>query len=63
MCANADPGRDLVRRDHRVGIDATRKLPGDERNGDPVRPFPPLITMCDEIRQSVEARASVFGLA
>ncbi len=61
MCANADPGRDLLRPDHRLGIDATRKLPGDERGGQPVRAFPPPIEMSPEIKRQVEARWGEYG--
>ena len=43
--AQCDPGRDLHRRDARVGFDATTKLPGDERGGQPVRPYPPIMTV------------------
>jgi len=39
--ANMDPGRDLHRRGARIGFDATPKVPGDARNGLPVRPYPP----------------------
>jgi len=45
MCANIDTARDLHHRDRRLGIDATTKLPGDERHGRPVRDFPPLLEM------------------
>jgi 4-hydroxy-3-polyprenylbenzoate decarboxylase len=41
LCSNSDPGRDLVRRGHRIAFDATAKLPADARNGQPVRRFPP----------------------
>ena len=62
-CANMDPSRDLYRDGQRLGIDATRKLAGDEHNGEPVRDFPPLITMAEEIGKRVENRAADFGLA
>jgi 4-hydroxy-3-polyprenylbenzoate decarboxylase len=45
MCANIDTARDLHHKDRRLGIDATTKLPGDERHGRPVRDFPPLLEM------------------
>jgi len=41
--ANMDPGRDRITRGHAIGFDATPKLAGDERNGQPVRPYPPII--------------------
>jgi 4-hydroxy-3-polyprenylbenzoate decarboxylase len=64
-CANMDPSRDLYHDGERVGIDATRKLPGpgDEHDGEPVRDYPPLIVMDEEIRRHVEERAADFGLA
>jgi 4-hydroxy-3-polyprenylbenzoate decarboxylase len=61
MCANADPGRDLVRRGARLGIDGTRKAPGDERGGEPVRPFPPPITMSPEVKGHVGERWREYG--
>jgi 4-hydroxy-3-polyprenylbenzoate decarboxylase len=60
--AQFDPGRDLHRRGHRVGFDATTKLPGDERHGQPVRPFPPRIVMDQATRRRVAERAAAFGL-
>ncbi|MBT8484793.1 MAG: UbiD family decarboxylase [Phycisphaerales bacterium] len=62
LCANADPGRDLHRRGARLGIDATRKLPGDERNGQPVRDYPPIIQMTETVRERVEMHRGEFGL-
>jgi len=61
-CANMDPSRDVYRAGERIGIDGTRKMRGDEHNGELVRDFPPLIAMSEEIRQRVEKRASDFGL-
>ncbi|MCP3902162.1 MAG: UbiD family decarboxylase [Planctomycetes bacterium] len=63
LCANADPGRDLHRTADRIGFDATGKLPGDERHGQPVRAWPPIIAMSDEVRRRVDDRATEFGLA
>jgi 4-hydroxy-3-polyprenylbenzoate decarboxylase len=61
LCANSDFERDLHRRGHRVAVDATRKLPGDERLGLAVRPFPPLVEFD---RATVErARAIEASLA
>ncbi|MHC4416438.1 MAG: UbiD family decarboxylase domain-containing protein [Planctomycetota bacterium] len=62
LCVNTDPGRDLVQRDHRLGFDATPKMPGDERNGQPVRDYPPVIEMSDEIKRRVTERWSEYGL-
>ncbi len=61
-CANTDPGRDLLRPDHRLGIDATPKLPGDERGGQPVREYPPFIRMDDAVKERVAARGAELGL-
>jgi 4-hydroxy-3-polyprenylbenzoate decarboxylase len=63
LCANSDPGRDLHVSGGHIAFDATAKLTGDERNGQPVRRFPPPIVMTDEIRQRVDNRAAEFGLA
>lgn len=68
LCANTDPQRDtLLSRgpadvlDHatpvvgvgsKLGIDATRKIPGESQ----VRPWPPLIRMDERVRRAVDAR-------
>ena len=49
MTANMDPGRDLVWNGHRLGIDATSKSETHERNGQPVRKWPPPIAMDPEV--------------
>ncbi|MCH8006200.1 MAG: UbiD family decarboxylase [Planctomycetes bacterium] len=61
FCANTDPGRDLHRRDHRLGVDATRKLPGDERCGQPVRDYPPYMEMDAETKDLVTRRWAEYG--
>jgi 4-hydroxy-3-polyprenylbenzoate decarboxylase len=61
-CANFDPRRDMVVMDGRVGFDATRKVKGDERNGQPVRDYPPPLEMTAEIRRRVDDRWSEYGL-
>ena len=63
FCANTDPGRDMIARDHRVGFDATKKLPGDERNDEAVREYPPYLEMCDEIKARVDDRQADYGLS
>jgi 4-hydroxy-3-polyprenylbenzoate decarboxylase len=63
LCANADPGRDIIRIGSRIGFDATAKLPGDERYGQPVRDYPPILEMDKEIKRRVADRAAAFGLA
>jgi len=62
LCANTDPGRDLHADGPRIAFDATRKLPGDERHGQPVRRYPPIIAMDDATRQRIRARARELGL-
>ncbi len=68
LCANADPGRDLVcesRADgtagSRIGFDATTKVPGDQRNGQPVRDYPPILRMDDATRALVDRRWREYG--
>jgi 3-polyprenyl-4-hydroxybenzoate decarboxylase len=60
-CANCDPGRDMIRRDHRIGFDATSKQPGAVINGQPVRDYPPILAMSEEIKQRVNARWREYG--
>ena len=73
-CANIDPSRDLERvtgpvdiLDHasvayggggKLGIDATRKLPGEGQ----VRDWPDEMIMSDEVKQLVERRWNEYGL-
>jgi 3-polyprenyl-4-hydroxybenzoate decarboxylase len=45
LVANMDPGRDLHRDGRRLGIDGTSKIEGEDRNGQPVRKWPPAIRM------------------
>ena len=59
--ANSDPGRDLVRDGHRVGFDATAKIPGEERGGQPVRDFPPVLEMDASTRERVDRRWQEYG--
>jgi 4-hydroxy-3-polyprenylbenzoate decarboxylase len=61
-CANTDPGRDMHRCDDSIAFDATHKLPGDARNGQPARDYPPIIEMTDEIKRRIDARRPEFGL-
>ena len=57
--ANFDPSRDMVllAEHDRVGFACAPKALGDERNGQPVRPWPPVVAM------SVEATARAVELA
>ncbi|MBL0926509.1 MAG: UbiD family decarboxylase [Phycisphaerales bacterium] len=59
--ANSDASRDalLIRPEGRPGVmgfDATPKLPGDERHGQPVRDFPPVLSMPPEVAARAGAR-------
>lgn len=78
VMANADPGRDLEKvngpldiLDHaaprlgagsKLGIDATRKWPGEEVNGEPVRDWPTLLKMDDETAKKVTERWGEYGV-
>ncbi|MBM4108970.1 MAG: hypothetical protein FJ255_09225 [Phycisphaerae bacterium] len=63
--ANACPERDrfLSVCGRRVAFDATPKVPGDEREGRPVRAWPPILEMSREVRDRVGARLVELGLA
>ena len=77
LLANADPGRDLELvngpldiLDHaaprlgagtKIGLDATRKRPGEEVNGQPVRDWPTLLRMDEAVKQRVTRRWSEYG--
>ena len=70
LCANTDPQRDSIFTkgpadvlDHatseiaigtKLGIDATKKLPGEGFT----RPWPPLIRMSDDVRRKIESLLS-----
>ncbi len=62
--ANSDAGRDLtvVGETQTEIYDATPKLPGDEANGLPVRPWPPILAMPEAIKSNVSARLAALGL-
>ena len=78
VCANADPGRDIeivngpldildhasprLGAGHKMGIDATRKIKGEEVNGEPVRDWPPILEMSDNIVARVTQRWKEYGL-
>lgn len=78
VCANADPGRDVevvngpldildhaaprLGAGHKIGIDATKKIPGEEVGGHAVRPYPPIIRMSDGVRDAVSRRWREYGL-
>ncbi|MEI7658599.1 MAG: UbiD family decarboxylase domain-containing protein [Phycisphaerae bacterium] len=72
LCANCDPGRDVevvngpldildhaaprLGAGHKIGFDATRKIPGEEVGGNPVRTWPPIIAMDQAVKDRVAAR-------
>jgi 4-hydroxy-3-polyprenylbenzoate decarboxylase len=78
LAANCDPGRDIelvngpldildhaaprLGAGHKIGFDATRKLPDEACGGHPVRPFPPRIRMTDEVCHRVSQRWREYGL-
>jgi 4-hydroxy-3-polyprenylbenzoate decarboxylase len=59
--ANCDPGRDRFAFGSAIGFDATPKLPGDEREGEPVRAWPPPIGMSEAVRAKVTRRWDEYG--
>lgn len=77
VCANCDPGRDIeivngpldildhasprLGAGHKIGIDATAKIPGEEVNGHPVRDYPPILEMSEDIKQKVKDRWKEYG--
>ncbi len=76
-CANVDPSRDLEQvhgpldiLDHaaprlgaggKIGIDATRKIDGEQVGGEPVRDWPPWIDMSSDIVDLVDRRWDEYG--
>jgi 4-hydroxy-3-polyprenylbenzoate decarboxylase len=78
LCANADPGRDIeivngpldildhaaprLGAGHKIGFDATRKIPGEECGGHPVRHFPTILKMAEEVKKKVDDRWAEYGL-
>ncbi|MCC6676346.1 MAG: UbiD family decarboxylase [Phycisphaerales bacterium] len=78
LCANVDPGRDLemvngpvdildhsaprLGAGHKLGIDATRKIEGEEVGGNAVRAWPPILRMSEEIRRRVSERWGEYGI-
>jgi 4-hydroxy-3-polyprenylbenzoate decarboxylase len=78
VSANCDPGRDLeivngpldildhaaprLGAGHKIGFDATAKIPGEEVNGQPVRAWPRLILMGEATKALVQRRWGEYGL-
>ena len=54
---NIDAGRDLVVKDGKIALDATKKLPGEGLT----RPWPDDITMSPEMAARVDARWEEYG--
>lgn len=79
LAANVDPSRDIEITqgpldilDHaasrlgaggKIGFDATRKIPGEEVNGYPVRAWPPILSMSNITREHVSSRWRELGLS
>lgn len=61
LCSHTDPGRDRHLAGARLGLDATFKLQGDERDGQPVRDFPPRMEMGEATRERVDRRWQEYG--
>ncbi|MFH0945841.1 MAG: UbiD family decarboxylase domain-containing protein, partial [Planctomycetota bacterium] len=61
LCANTDPGRDLLRDGGGIGFDATAKLSSGGDGAQPVRDFPPILEMSEEIRGLVDRRWDEYG--
>ncbi len=65
-CAHTDAGRDATLGGSpdrpRLAFDATPKVSGDERNGEPVRPWPPMLSVDADMRQRVDSRWEELGL-
>ena len=78
LCANVDPGRDLeivngpldildhaaprLGAGHKIGFDATRKIPGEEAGGHPIREWPTVIHMDADTKALVDRRWREYGL-
>lgn len=66
--AHSDAGRDAVvvkGSDGRAAwvFDATPKMPGDARNGEPVRPWPPILRMPEDVQARIKPLLSACGIA
>jgi 4-hydroxy-3-polyprenylbenzoate decarboxylase len=62
--AHMSPERDRYPSDcgRRVAFDSTPKLSGDEAHGHPVRRWPPIIRMSEDVRRLVDGRWQEYGL-
>lgn len=63
--ANIAPERDthLSVCGRRIAFDATPKSAGDERNGQPVRDWPPIVGMDEQTTEKVKSRWAEYGPA
>ena len=61
LCANSDPGRDLLREGGGIGFDATAKQASSGEAPHPVRDFPPILAMSREMRAHVDRRWTEYG--
>ena len=78
LCANMDPGRDIeivngpldildhaaprLGAGHKIGFDATRKIAGEEVNGEPVRDWPEVLKMDETVKALVDRRWGEYCL-
>ena len=78
LCANMDPGRDIeivngpldildhaaprLGAGHKIGFDATRKIAGEEVNGQPVRDWPEVLKMDEAVKALVDRRWGEYGI-
>jgi 4-hydroxy-3-polyprenylbenzoate decarboxylase len=78
LCANCDPGRDIeitngpldildhaaprLGAGHKIGFDATRKVPGEECGGHAVRAFPPVLSWPGDVAERLRRRWPEYGL-
>ncbi|MBS0186888.1 MAG: UbiD family decarboxylase [Planctomycetes bacterium] len=62
--ANFSPDRDrsISLCGRRVAFDATPKLPGDDAHGQPVRDWPPLISMALDVKERIAGRWHQLGV-
>jgi len=63
LASHADPGRDRHERGRRLAFDATAKVGGDERHGQPVRAWPPPLSYPETVRAWMDEHAAALGLA
>ncbi|MBI1370122.1 MAG: menaquinone biosynthesis decarboxylase [Planctomycetes bacterium] len=78
LCANCDPARDTelvtgpldildhaaprLGAGHKMGFDATKKIPGEEAKGHPLRDYPTRLEMSAVVKAKIDRRWKEFGL-